>query len=56
MRRQTAHGRSGEEALGAFERIGARFEWASTALLLDDVALQGRAVLTELGCSPDCSS
>ena len=41
------------DAVDAFERIGARFEWATTALLLDDLAEQGRAVLTELGCSPD---
>ena len=41
------------DAVDAFERIGARFEWATTALLLDDLAEQGRAVLTELGCSSD---
>ena len=28
-------------------------EWATTALLLDDLAEQGHAVLTELGCSSD---
>ncbi len=38
------------EALDAFERIGARFEWASTALLVDTAAPQGHAVLRELGC------
>ena len=38
------------EALDAFERIGARFEWASTALLVESVAPQGHAVLRELGC------
>jgi len=40
------------EALGIFDRIGAHFEWACTALLLDDVAAQGEAVLSELGCAP----
>ena len=38
------------EALDAFERIGARFEWASTAVMVDDAAPQGHAVLRELGC------
>jgi hypothetical protein len=38
-------------ALSGFDAIGARFEWAITALLMDDEqAAAGRAVLDEIGC------
>jgi predicted ATPase/DNA-binding CsgD family transcriptional regulator len=39
-------------ALDAFDEIGARFEWAVTAMLLDGaVADEGRALLEELGAT-----
>jgi hypothetical protein len=40
-------------AAGAFAALGARFEWACTAVLAgDDHAGEGRAALAELGCEP----
>jgi hypothetical protein len=40
-----------QRALDGFDAIGARFEWACTALLLDgESAAAGRAVLEELRC------
>ena len=40
------------ESLAGWERIGARFEYACTLLLLDDRAADGRARLAALGCEP----
>ncbi len=38
------------DALAGFERIGARFEWATTALLVADCVSAGQSTLRELGC------
>jgi hypothetical protein len=40
-----------ERSVAGWERIDARFERASTLLLLDDRAAEGRAELTALGCA-----
>ena len=40
------------ESVAGWERIGARFERACTLLLLPELAAEGRAELTALGCPP----
>jgi predicted ATPase len=56
-----ARGRAGdrdalERALDGFDTVGARFEWAVTAVMLGgDVAAQGESTLAELGCEPPVS-
>jgi hypothetical protein len=55
---ERARGRVGDRdalrrALDGFDAVGARFEWAVTAVMLGgDDATEGRAVLDELGCEP----
>ena len=44
------------DALEQFDRIGARFEWACTAVLLPDVADRGHRAFAELGCGSPAGS